>query len=1310
MADTGNNFTFRLNNNSRNEIVIEGNLSLTTSPEPNSDKAFFYEEYQKAYRIVEKLFPKLFPRNNDGNDKSNENNNRDYNEARKDQNHSILVNNTIVFSGPRGSGKTSAMRSFAYFLESGQNSENFYILKMIDPSLFKENESILLSLLSTMFQTAKSLVGDKNNKISKFNSLAKQFGDVFKNIIKTESKIKNEHTLEYLNELSNLTTLKDNIRKLIKEFISFMDDRKKVLVVMIDDLDMNLSFAREMLEEIRKYLLQDNILILFATNLDQLYLELKEGYAKYFTSLRNNGNNSVEDNVGVDVEDMATKYLLKLFPPLQRIHLSNVSNKLVNAKLAVKGNSGAKENQREGMLQQEILKLIWEKTRLIFIPPKRSLHPIIPTNLRALSQFIYMLIDMPEYNGNEEQQKKQNRYLMTAEEIEKLRNNFYIFKDYILNVWIPSNVSYEEYVEFENIPKEIDRVNKHLIQAINVIGSKYKAKYLLKDLSNDKSETLNNELREREEKFKPRKFDKSTTQRDIYTFVSPNDPRFSMANKISDIYNFPSNNSMGDILLLVDKYKTYFEAANANNFIEAVKIYYSLLLFETMFFDSNSYFQFYNNKEETKEAPKAQVTNIQKLIGGTMFFPHYFEIIYSENYKNRCRGIVSKIDKMIDSEIKSNSELNLDDTVKIITDKIKKRLEVAEYLKLNLTDDVFKKLEDQPEEHIIDEISKQIADDIFKKLEEQIKDKCEEPKNMFNQIADDVFEKLKDQAEEHIIDEISKQIAGDIFEKLEEQIKDKIEESKKDKIEESKKDKIEESKKISNQIVDDIIKKLKEQIKDKIEESKKDKIEESKKDKIEESKKDKIEESKKISNQIANDILGKLEEQIKVIVEEPEKISNQIANDILGKLEEQIKVIVEMPENISNQIADDIIKKLEEQIKDKIEESKKISNQIANDILGKLEEQIKVIVEMPENISIQITSDVFKKLKKQIKDKLEKLRKERIKDNDETSKDKEKNTKLITDDIFKEILNNYQNNKNNIDYIKNNIDKIKNNIDNIGNNIFKESSNKKYIKDKVLYKIIKLKYLYSDIGITKNTEDEYVENIVRMIYDKYYNKQNDVEEHLFYHDYFLNPTNDKNENLFFRLYYGSSRPERSMGKHIYNTKRKEDKNTYQSVRFDMLALLVNMLNPIHTLRRTIVNQDDYKTYIKTNKIGKCYDIMKTKENELIKVPNCIFPIYSVDMMLEIIKKGIDSQYVFDRIGKTPIKQPNIDSDVVVYLENILKLESQYRDKEFIEAYYGEISVKVSKMLRRITGNKDNEMYKRYQKIHDKIKNIFIEKV
>lgn len=772
-------YQINIENNNRKEIVIENFKSINDDieslkvNEQKNHKTFFCDEYYKASLILEKI-------TKNGNVSEIESCNKDHDcknyKKNKKFNNTNAKNNIIIFSGERGSGKTSAMVSFGKYLENEKTKDEkncrYKLLEMIDPSYFRKNESILLNVLTVMFKMARIYIEeakyseDIENTTSDFNELLRDFDKVFKSVNKMDSIIPEENSLEYLNELSNSIRLNESIYYLTQKFLKLFNDKHEYMVIMIDDLDMNISHASAMLEQIRKFLIHDNILILIATNIEQLQFEIKESYSRYYEKILHPMQN--QPSVSVDVDDMATKYLLKLFPPLQRVHIGDASNKLINTNFKIdffKPNGEKFEDQTiEDDLQRVILNLIWSKTRLLFINEDDQLHPIIPTNLRALHQLIYMLIEMDDI----EEDKDENILFKLKNDYIKAQYNYNKFKDYILNIWIPSNVSFDEKKVFDNIPKDLGRINKHFIQSINVIGSKYKKTILIKDI--DFEQYL-------EEKGKNDKFD-----RDIYTFVSPNDPKFSNANKISDIYNFPSNNTVGDILLLTDKYKTYFEATNQTKFIEAVKIYYTLLLFETMFFSSNK------EDEKTKSEPIENdeagkfdkyfdnISPIQRLIGGTFYFPHYFNLITSSKYDKLKENYLLK-----ESIIKI---LNNNISIKIqVIDFIQKYQNIPLKFPCKIIKNLIKEFTKEEHKKASEEKLKEVFEDVLKKLTVYILKKLTDEE--LNKISEDVLKKFtvnalkmfKDKELNKISKDTLKKVFKDELKKLtEEELKKFIEE------------------------------------------------------------------------------------------------------------------------------------------------------------------------------------------------------------------------------------------------------------------------------------------------------------------------------------------------------------------------------------------------------------------------------------------------------------------------------------------------------------------------------------------------------
>lgn len=615
------NYTLTYRKYKSQEIYIEGKEENNgiVSYNLHSNNLYFTREYNEALTLINSIIElqKMYKSDNN---------------VKKVVYPSI--NNRVLFMGQRGCGKTSVILSLANYLEndtakySSKDEEGrdvlhdikckFRCLPIVDPSHFDNNNNILLTVITSMFSEAKRKMNEAGDKSDTSNreELLKQFEKVFKSLDAIKSEV-SSYTLESLNRKSDAEDLKDKMKDLVQKYLTFQGcgDESR-LVLLIDDIDMSVSYAPEMLEQLRKYLELDNLIILMSANLGQLSNEMREKYSSAFQYTLKDSNQALS----IDVEDLATKYLLKLFPTSRRINVERQVSHLLETTLIIKETG---KDDIKGEFQKVILSQIWNKTRLLFIPkdPDSTLHPIIPTNLRDLAQFLDMLTALPEVGSihkKDGQKIEESRLFGSKKDYDTCDQNLQVFKNYFMKTWIPNHLKVDEELVFHNIPADITEINKHLINSINVIGTKHKDDLMSREVSLDIIE---------------RNAENVYIDRDIYTMVSPNDPKFVKANKISDIFNQPSNYSYGDLLLMIDKYETYFESEEHRKFTDAIKIYYSLLLFETLFFKSNKVKYTKGDFDKLNEDEK--ILPIQKILGGTVYYPNYFEIITSKHFSQK---------------------------------------------------------------------------------------------------------------------------------------------------------------------------------------------------------------------------------------------------------------------------------------------------------------------------------------------------------------------------------------------------------------------------------------------------------------------------------------------------------------------------------------------------------------------------------------------------------------------------------------------------------------------------------------------------
>lgn len=282
--------------------------------------------FKEAYIKAEKELNSIINQNTVVNKSNNSNGNNSINE--------FDINNIIAFVGQRGTGKTSTMVSFKEYLKSefqyGDDSINFETLNTIDPSILNRNDSLIEIVIGELFKEFKKEM--RSIDTIKKQDLVRCFESVYRDfkLLSQDRKLNcNDDNLEGLVNLSSAINLKKNISRLIDTYlVSTKENEKSYLIISIDDLDMNTSEGQSMLEDIRKYLMIPNVVILMAIKIEQLdeivtqkNIKDTETYQKLFI---NSQENEIKEKFLVDTEDKTFRYLEKLIPFNRRIVLPKI--------------------------------------------------------------------------------------------------------------------------------------------------------------------------------------------------------------------------------------------------------------------------------------------------------------------------------------------------------------------------------------------------------------------------------------------------------------------------------------------------------------------------------------------------------------------------------------------------------------------------------------------------------------------------------------------------------------------------------------------------------------------------------------------------------------------------------------------------------------------------------------------------------------------------------------------------------------------------------------------------------------------------
>lgn len=475
-------------------------------------------------------------------------------------------NNVITFCGERGSGKTSAMISFQNALANWKSDHskikdllptdlkaetqlNFVCLDAIDPSRFESNDRLSGTVLSELYRRYQEQAqkGDHKNYEAQ-RKLEKSFSDFLKGIqLLSNSKPfgeqgRGESDFEVLAGIAGAAGLRKTFHELVENYLRYEVDgvfgsdlKNTYLVIPVDDLDLSVEHAFNLAEDIRKYMQVPNVIILIAMKLDQLRLAVEQANYHRFKDIREASKRPDERYI----EDMSNMYLEKLIPVSRRIVLPLIG-KIINGKsqLVYYGKRMESTEAELPILEAEslVLKMIQEKTLLIFRPKNGIAHPLVPKTIRELQNFLEFLdgIPAPSYDKN-------------------FRNIFAPgltrFQEYFYEFWIPNSLKRDE-EEFFTRLKSTDFPNKNAVSVyyLGEIIQNLKAKYnTLLGQSNPPDED------------------------NLLSSVE----YFDDLPRIVSVETFGFNISLGDVLLYTSELERLDRGRSFERLIFAIKTYYS---------------------------------------------------------------------------------------------------------------------------------------------------------------------------------------------------------------------------------------------------------------------------------------------------------------------------------------------------------------------------------------------------------------------------------------------------------------------------------------------------------------------------------------------------------------------------------------------------------------------------------------------------------------------------------------------------------------------------------------------------------------
>lgn len=391
------------------------------------EDSLFFDEYKKAAHMLDEIVRYDEESDQSKGDFSNRNLDIEY------------ENNVIAICGERGEGKSSVMMTFVkevvQYACDGKNSQSVFsetgYIKgkyfaepvIIDPSLFDDKHSILDVILAKLYSKAASCRSDlrlSNGLENDYKKLIAQFQTVYKYVSLINNQRKSlDDQFDYEGDLGRLvglgdsTNLKKELIELIKIYLKFISNGKsseneRKLIIAIDDLDLCSDKVYRMAEEIRKYLIIPNVVIVMALKIEQMEDCIREKYIRdYRRSFKKfNTNNRIADEINL----MTEKHVNKLIPKARRVYLPKVMDLFQLTIEYVDDWEQQKKviwstDQQHDMIGV-MRNLIYQKTGIILLPKEAERDILFSNNLREMVNLIVFLLGMPDPDADNKEEYK----------------------------------------------------------------------------------------------------------------------------------------------------------------------------------------------------------------------------------------------------------------------------------------------------------------------------------------------------------------------------------------------------------------------------------------------------------------------------------------------------------------------------------------------------------------------------------------------------------------------------------------------------------------------------------------------------------------------------------------------------------------------------------------------------------------------------------------------------------------------------------------------------------------------------------------
>lgn len=499
------------NNNDRKKYVLQvqrgEELSLRRPEEICNEESIMRPSYEKAMRALMRIMLQTKRFHNDNNNKC-----RSLDVYALENRLFSYSGNIIAFAASRGGGKTATMLSFSQILKKGfkkrcakpfpateleyivdnsflndlgccnEDPERwmerccFIPLTPIAPAVLEGDQNILYVVLSRLYRYAERLITecgrvDRIEEAQK-NKIIRSFQKVLSGINGIKGKQTHPADLAGMQDICDGMSLSRHFYELVQNILEMAAGDKgnsdRYLVIQLDDADSKMQMVHEVMEDVRKYLMIPNLVILMSVDQKCLSDVVFQDNLSCFSYLIDID----KDRLSRDLSRIANKYIDKLIPPTHMVQLPQLDQVVIHwgdmLRLRYVDESG--ENVYDWMndenldLQTAILVLIYRKTGILFVKPPHYLHNLIPRTLRGFVQLLSFLDSMQNIPVLHAKQfanaKVYAEAILTRSKISALNQRR--FAEYFKSSWL--NVKITDLEDLDFLRKFADTVSTNRVR------------------------------------------------------------------------------------------------------------------------------------------------------------------------------------------------------------------------------------------------------------------------------------------------------------------------------------------------------------------------------------------------------------------------------------------------------------------------------------------------------------------------------------------------------------------------------------------------------------------------------------------------------------------------------------------------------------------------------------------------------------------------------------------------------------------------------------------------------------------------------